>query len=56
MFRRSTGEPGIWVADADGTGARRVFDWTGYDLQTIEWSADGKTDRGDRRRSRSWRR
>ncbi len=43
MFRRLNGEPGIWVADADGTGARRVFDTTGYDLQTIEWSADGKT-------------
>ncbi len=43
MFRRSTGEPGIWVAAADGSDARRVFDSTGYDLQTVEWSADGKT-------------
>ena len=43
MFRRINGEPGIWVADADGSGARRAFDSTGYDLQTIEWSADGKT-------------
>jgi dipeptidyl aminopeptidase/acylaminoacyl peptidase len=43
MFRRLTDEPGIWVADADGTGAHRAFDSTGYDLQTIEWSADSKT-------------
>ena len=43
MFRRITDEPGIWVADADGTGARRVMDTTRYDLQTIQWSADGKT-------------
>ena len=43
MFRRSTGEPGIWIAAADGSGARRVFDSTGYDLQTIEWSADGRS-------------
>ena len=41
MFRRSTGEPGIWVAAADGSGARRVFDSTGYDLQSVEWSAAG---------------
>ena len=41
MFTRTTGERGIWVANADGTGARRAFDSTGYDLQTIEWSADG---------------
>lgn len=43
MFRRATGERGIWVADADGSGARRVMDTTGYDLETIEWSADGDT-------------
>ena len=43
MFRRTTGEPGIWVAAADGSGARRVMDTTGYSLQTIEWSADGET-------------
>ena len=43
MFRRLTGEPGIWIAAADGSGARRVFDSTGYDLQTIEWSADGRS-------------
>ena len=43
MFGRTTVEPGIWVANADGSGARRVFDWTGYDLQSIEWSSDGKT-------------
>lgn len=41
MFRRSTGEPGIWVAAADGSDARRVFDSTGYDLQSVEWSAAG---------------
>jgi Tol biopolymer transport system component len=43
MFGRTTGEPGIWVANADGNAAHRVFDSTGYDLQTIEWSAAGDT-------------
>jgi Tol biopolymer transport system component len=41
QFGRTTDDSGIWVAGADGTGAHRIFDWTGFDLVSINWSQAG---------------
>ena len=42
LFERTTGtDAGMWVANADGTNARRVFDPTGYEVTWSDWSQSG---------------
>jgi Tol biopolymer transport system component len=40
-FGRATGDRGVWVANADGTDAHRVFDGTGYEFDWADWSQSG---------------
>lgn len=40
-FERMGTEPGIWVANADGSNARRVFDTSGLQLFWVDWSQSG---------------
>jgi Tol biopolymer transport system component len=41
LFERRGSAPGIWVANADGSNARRVFDSTGNEVTSSVWSQSG---------------
>ena len=42
QFGRTSDDAGIWVADADGSGAHRVLDFFGtYNVEGVDWSQAG---------------